>query len=98
MKKPIRKSPEATTVSNGAKDFREFAYQGEPEWSVYAIDAPLDKVAEHLARLLKGGICSRDILVNPLPANGCDITKITPLVSVKDSPWTVAYRTVGFFM
>ena len=87
-----------TTVSNGAKDFRELAYESEPEWSVYAVESPLKKVAEQLAKLLNATICSRDILSKPIPAKGHDVARITPLVSVQDSPWTVAYRTVGFFI
>ena len=67
MKKPPQEPLAVMAVSNGTKDFREFAYQSEPEWSLYAIESRLEKVAEQLAKLLKGKICSTDILKNALP-------------------------------
>ena len=41
----------------GAKDFRDFAYRTEPEWSLWGVDAPIAVVAAALVELSGGRIC-----------------------------------------
>jgi hypothetical protein len=99
-RKPAAKQqlPATTPLMIGARDFRRFVHRTEPEWSVWAVEAPLHAVASALADLTGGEIWSSDILDTPRAANGADISKITPVVAVKGGAWVVGYRTVGFFM
>ena len=88
----------ATAPMVGAQEFRRFVYETEPEWSIWAVEAPIDAVASALVALTGGEVWSKDILDKPRAANGADVAKMIPIVSVQGSPWVVGYRTVGFFM
>jgi hypothetical protein len=88
----------ATAPIVGAQEFRRSVYTTVPEWSVWAVEAPIDAVAAALVELTGGEVWSKDILDKPRAANGADVGKMIPIVSVKGGSWVVGYRTVGFFM
>jgi hypothetical protein len=99
MKKARRKT--ATTAAApivGAREFRDSEYTTVPEWSVWAVEAPIDAVAAALAALTGGEVWSRDILDEPRAPDGADVRKMVPIVSVQGGSWVVGYRTVGFFV
>jgi hypothetical protein len=99
MKKARGKTAAAATAPIvGAQEFLRFVYEIEPEWSVWAVEAPIDAVAPALVELTGGEVWSKDILDKPRAANGADVGKMIPMISVKGGSWVVGYRTVGFYM
>jgi hypothetical protein len=55
-------------------------------------------VAYALVDLTGGEVWSKDVLDKPRAANGADVSKMIPFVSVKGASWVVGCRTVGFYM
>lgn len=99
MKKARRKTA-ATAAAPivGAQEFRDSVYTTVQEWSIWAVEAPIDAVASTLVELTGGEIWSKDILDKPRAPNGADVAKMIPIVSVGGGSWVVGYRTVGFYM
>jgi hypothetical protein len=88
----------ATAPMVGAQEFRRSVYTAVWEWSVWAVEAPIDAVTAALVEVTGGEVWSKDILDEPRAANGADVGKMIPIVSVKGGTWVVGYRTVGFYM
>lgn len=86
--------PSADTVKTGAAHFLKFIYEGEAEWALLAVQAPLKPVAENFLKLRKSKKRDRDV---PLKPSAKSVDAVAPLVAVvrlRDNPWTAIYRSL----
>lgn len=79
----------------GVTDFLKFMYDGQPEWSLVAVKAPLDEVSEELVDFRGASTFTRDV---PKRSAGeyDDVAPLIAVVQVKQSPWTIIYRSLLF--
>jgi len=77
----------------GVTHFLDFMYDGEPEWALFAIRAPLDEVSQALAEYRQA---KRRVLNVPhLPSEeGDELAHLAVVLQVRDNPWTVGYRSL----
>ena len=88
-------SPESPSAARlGAAHFLKFIYDGEAEWSLLAVKAPLKKTAEAFMEWSKAKKRERDV---PYKAAAGGPDEVAPLVVVAqpwDNPWTVIFRSL----
>ena len=77
----------------GVTDFLKFMYDGQPEWSLVAVKAPLDEVSDELVDFRGATTFTRDV---PKKAAGeyDDVAQLVAVVQVKNNPWTIIYRSL----
>ncbi|PWU17136.1 MAG: hypothetical protein C5B50_11925 [Verrucomicrobia bacterium] len=76
----------------GVKDFLDFVYDTQAEWSVLAVQAPIESVAAELAEMHDAASWLHEV---PRREAGDEDTMGFPLIAivqVKDNPWTVVYH------
>jgi hypothetical protein len=77
----------------GVSDFLKFMYDGQPEWSLVAVKAPLDDVSEELVDFRGAKTFTRDVPRKP-GGEYDDVAQSVAVVQVKHSPWTIIYRSL----
>lgn len=77
----------------GARHFLKYFREGQPEWALFAIKAPIGEVSDAFSRFRSA---ERQIPNVPLrqPAEDPDVAQVTAVVQVKDNPWTVVFRSL----
>jgi hypothetical protein len=77
----------------GVTDFLKFMFDGQPEWSLVVVKASLDEVSEELVDFRGATTFNRDV---PKKAAGeyDDVAQLVAVVQVKQSPWTIIYRSL----
>lgn len=91
-----RKHPKSTFAKGGSEDFRKWMFEGHAEWSLWAVEAPLDKVVKAFALLRKGETWAEDVVANPPKRKGLHMANMVPVVRIKGSSWVVGFRTVSY--
>ena len=79
----------------GASHFLKLANRGEQEWSLFAIEAPLEKVTEALSQHLKIASCQRGIEIKKTRKND-ELARHIAVVQIKDNPWIVVLRSLFY--
>src|SRR5215472_9992164 len=77
----------------GVADFLKFMHEGQPEWSLLAVKAPIEEVSEEFADFHGATTVSKDVARKP----GADYDDVEPLVAVvqvKGNPWTIIFRSL----
>lgn len=83
------KAPKSIKPSAGAADFLQFIADGEPQWAMAALKAPVELVGNALVKFLKSGILRREVAVK-LAKGGMDqVAHAIAIVSLTSSPWTI---------
>lgn len=77
----------------GAADFLEFIADGEPEWSLLAVKAPIDDVSNAFAKFAMPAKPDRQVPLEPDDDDGVVAPRIA-VVQVRDNPWVVIFRTL----
>ena len=80
---PREKKPPA-----GVKHFLKLMYDGEPEWSLLAVQAPLDKVTEAFAQCYPAAKMLHGVEIKKTCA-GDELAHSVAILQIKDNPWTV---------
>ena len=73
-------------------------FSAHPEWSLWAVEAPIESVATAFAALRNGSVWACDILTNPPKKKNADLVSMVPIVQTKGSPWVIGFRSVGYIM
>jgi len=77
----------------GVADFLKFMYDGQPEWSLIAVKAPAEEVAEELADFRGAKNVFKGVEIKP-GAEYDDVEQLVSVVQVKDNPWTIIFRSL----
>lgn len=87
-----KKNPVNPATARGVQDFRKFYYDSHPEWAVMFARAPIEKVSQAYADIVKSARWEKDIAKKKIePAR-----KFVYLLQLKDSDWTILLRALGF--
>ncbi len=77
----------------GIKDFTALMYRGHPEWSLFAVQAPMAKVAAEFARLTKTKRWEKNVPLKPARPYE-QLARVTVVARVNGNPWTVVFRSL----
>jgi hypothetical protein len=76
----------------GVRHFLEFMYDGQPEWSLFAVKAPAEEVSEEWVDFRGAKAVHRDV---PIKSGGeADVAPSVVVVQVRNSAWAVVYRSI----
>jgi hypothetical protein len=90
----MKEKPESQSSERlGVSDFLKFMYDGQPEWSLVAVKAPIEEVAEEFADHHGATTISKDVPRKPAGEYD-DVETIVAIVQVKGNPWTIIFRSV----
>lgn len=90
----MKEKPQAKASEQlGVRHFLEMMYDGQPEWSLFAIKAPADEVSEEWVDFRGAKAVHRDV---PVKVGGeyDDVANVVAIVQVKGSPWTIVFRSI----
>jgi hypothetical protein len=90
MKDESKKGPPQV----GITEFLKFMHDGQPEWSLLAVKAPIDEVTDEFADLHGAETVFRDVPRKPTTEKYDDVASQIAVVHVKDSPWTIVFRSL----
>src|SRR4051812_694603 len=92
--KQMKEKPK-TKISEhlGLRDFLEFMYNGQPEWSLVAIKALAEEVSEEWVDFRGAKAVHRDVPIKP--GGESDLaSSVIVIAQVRNSPWAVVYRSI----
>src|SRR5438270_6904686 len=77
----------------GVRHFLEFMYDGQPEWSLFAVKAPAEEVSEEWVDFRGAKAVHRDVTIK---AGGeADVaSSVVAIAQVRNSAWAVIYRSI----
>lgn len=78
----------------GIGDFLKFMHDGQPEWSLVAVKAPIDEVTDELADLHGAESVHRDVSRKPTTEKYDEVAPQIAIVQVKNNPWTIIFRSL----
>jgi hypothetical protein len=78
----------------GISEFLKFMYDGQPEWSLLAVKAPIDEVTDEFADLHGAETVLRDAPRKPTTEKYDDVANQIAVVQVKDNAWTIIFRSL----
>ena len=78
----------------GIADFLKFMHDGQPEWSLVAVKAPMDDVTEEFADLHGAESVHRDVARKPTTEKYDEVAGQIAIVQVKDHCWSVIFRSL----
>lgn len=79
----------------GVRHFLEFMHDGQPEWSLFAVKAPADEVSEEWVDFRGAKAVHRDAPIKP-GGEYDDVATLVAVAQVKNSAWTIVYRSLLF--
>ena len=79
----------------GAAHFLELANNGEPECSLIAVEAPLDKVTEALSQRYKSAKLQQHVEIKKTRKND-ELARYVALIQIKDNHWTIVLRSLFY--
>ena len=77
----------------GVRHFLKFMQEGQPEWALFAIKAPIEEVSAGFAEFR----CSKKRVVDVPrrgPTDNIDIAFLTAVVQTRGNPWTLVFRSL----
>jgi hypothetical protein len=77
----------------GVRDFLEFINEGQPEWSLFAVEAPAEEVSEEWVDFRGAKSVSRDV-PRKVAGEFDDVAPLIAVVQVKDNPWAIVFRSL----
>ena len=78
----------------GVADFLKFMYDGQPEWSLLAVKAPIDEVSDEFSDLHGADSVLRDAPRKATTEKYDEVANQTAIVQVKNNSWTVIFRSL----
>jgi hypothetical protein len=77
----------------GVADFLKFMNEGQPEWAIVAIKASAEEVADELSDFHGAKNIFKSVEIKT-GAEYDQLEQLVAVVQVKDSPWTIVFRTL----
>jgi len=90
MKDEQKKSPSQV----GITEFLKFMHDGQPEWSLLAIKAPIEEVTDEFADIHGAETVLRDAPRKPTTEKYDDVADQIAIVQLKDNSWTILFRSL----
>jgi hypothetical protein len=90
----MKDEPKKSSSPVGIADFLKFMHDGQPEWSLLAIKAPIDEVTDEFADIHGAETVLRDAPRKPATEKYDDVAEQIAIVHVKDNPWTIVFRSL----
>ena len=78
----------------GIADFLKFMQDGQPEWSLVAVKAPIDEVSDEFAELHGADSVHRVVPRKASTEKYDEVSSHIAVVHVKDHPWTIIFRSL----
>jgi hypothetical protein len=77
----------------GIAHFLKYMQEGQPEWALFAIEAPIEAVSTAFAEFRS---CKRCVVDVPRrgPTDDIDVARLSAVVQTKGNPWTVVFRSL----
>ena len=72
----------------------KFMSDGQPEWSLVAVKAPIDEVTDEFAEIHGSETVLRDAPRKPTMEKFDDVADQIAIVHVKDNSWTIIFRSL----
>jgi hypothetical protein len=91
--KATSSTPKVKQPPLGVKHFLKLANDGEPEWSLLAVQAPREQVTDALSRRHENAKVLRDVELKK-PRKNDELGRSLAVVQLKDNPWTVILRSL----
>jgi ankyrin repeat protein len=94
-----KKPPRAAAATKngtcvGAADFLAFINAGEPEYSIIAVRAPIERTTAEFSALRGGVKAYHDVSRKRRTIEADALAWLVPIVEVKSSDWTIIYRSI----
>jgi hypothetical protein len=80
-------------VRHIASDFLKLVSTGEAEWALLAVKAPFAAVSDDYLKFAKAKSRQENVPLRPA-GDGQEIPRLTAVIKIKDSPWTIVLRTI----
>src|SRR5256885_3923379 len=77
----------------GGIDFLKFVHDGQPEWALIAIKASAEEVTEEMTDFHSAKNVFKTVQIKP-GTDYDDVEQLVAVVQVKDSPWTIIFRSL----
>lgn len=77
----------------GVRHFLRFMQEGQPEWALFAIRAPIEDVSTAFAEFRASKKRVVDVPRRG-PTDNIDIAFLTAVVQTRDNPWTLVFRSL----
>jgi hypothetical protein len=90
-----KKATKGKALAHGAKAFLDATFNSHPEWSLVAVEGPIEEVAQTLADYRGTTSWTKDATVTQA-AKGDGGSARTVAIQLAGEPWTVIVRTLGF--
>jgi hypothetical protein len=90
----MKDEPKKSSAPVGIADFLKFMYDGQPEWSLLAVKAPIDEVTDEFADIHGAETVLRDAPRKPATEKYDDVANQIAIVHVKDNSWTIIFRSL----
>lgn len=78
----------------GIADFLKFMHDGQPEWSLVAVQAAIDEVTDEFGDLHGAESVHRDVARKPTTEKYDEVAPQIAIVQVKDNSWTIIFRSL----
>jgi len=78
----------------GITEFLKFMYDGQPEWSLLVVKAPIDEVTDEFTDLHGAETVLRDAPRKPIIEKYDEVASQIAVVHVRDNPWTIVFRSL----
>jgi ankyrin repeat protein len=78
----------------GAAHFLKFIYDGQAEWTLVTVKAPLKKVADELEKMSGAKKRDRDVSLRNAGEEPEEVAQLVAVVQPEGNPWTVIFRTI----
>src|SRR2546421_9225932 len=78
----------------GATDFLKFMHDGQPEWSLLAVKAPIDEVSDEFADFRGANSVLRDVPRKAGAQEHGELSTEIAVVQVREKSWTIIFRSL----
>ncbi|HWE97701.1 MAG TPA: ankyrin repeat domain-containing protein [Tepidisphaeraceae bacterium] len=88
--------PKTAKSAIGVVDFLKFMSDGEPDWALFAVKAPITQTTNALAAFLKSDDVKTNVPIEPAAEEMDEIARAVAIVSVVSNPWTVVFLSLFY--
>lgn len=78
----------------GIAEFLKFMHEGQPEWSLVAVKAPIDEVTDEFADLHGAETVVRDAPRKATTEKYDEVASQIAIVQLKENSWTIIFRSL----
>jgi ankyrin repeat protein len=91
--KAANSAPRIKDPPLGVKHFLKLMNDGEPEWSLLAVQAPLERITERLSHRYEDAKVLRNVELKNARKND-ELARYVAIIQIKQNPWSVILRSL----